>query len=645
MATQREETVILNFEVDQQAAERQLEKIEGLILDNKAAQQELSKAYKAGNITQKEYIQENLRLQGNLKKEQDQKRVLIRTIETESNSRNAIKLRITQLAREYDNLNRKSAEGAKRANELEKELKELNDQLNKTSKSAGLFKDQIGNYPDKFGEAVKGINVAGVSVGDLATKFSTLAGGATLAVGVLTAVAGAYTSSATGARDLENAQIQLSTAYNVVGEGLARFINSGNDSVGFLEGATIAILSRYVPAIYAISEAYADAEKKLKDLEISRAFAAGDAKNDERRAELLRRIRDDESKIIDDRIEASKLIDNILENSGLRTKIIIQAQIDAIKRSTVGYDRNREAQLAVAQLTAEIADKEEEINGKLTENITSRRALIKLQQEALFLFEQEIREANKPNVDLSPRGTVNADMQSGAALEDPALTASDARIKQFTEELKAVDITEKQKQEYYRQSATIRMQLDEQEYQAAKTLFAGLSALAAEGSAEQKALALINIGINTAEALVSGIAASQDIPYPGNLVAMATTIATVLANIAAAKNYIEGFAEGGYTGPGRKHDVAGVVHRGEYVTPKHIVESPSAQPHLKALERMRTGYADGGFVTNQNIMPAQQALIMANAMRNLPTPVVSVAEITRAQNRIAVKENVSRLRP
>ena len=643
MAEEIKETVLLEFTVDQGAAERDLVKIEGLILDNKKAQQELAKAYKAGNITQKEYIQENIRLQQNIKKEQEQKNILVKTLNTESNSRNAIKLRISQLTREYDNLNRSTAAGAKRADELEKELTQLNAQITKTSKSAGLFKDQIGNYPSQFGEAIKSINVAGVSVGDLATKFTTFAGGATAVVGLLGSIAGAYASSATGARDLEAAQIQLSAAYQVAGEEFAQFLNAGEDSIGVVEGISIALLSRYVPAIYATSEAYAAAAKSLKDLEISRAFAAGDAKNDERRAEILRRIRDDESAALDDRIEASSKIDEILETSKQRTIIILQAEAEAIRKSTVGYDKNREAQLRVAQITAEIADKEEEITGKLTENVTARRELVKLQQEALFLLEQELREANKPNVSVSPEGSTSDNTQSGAGLKDPAIQASEARQKQFIAELDTVRMTEAQKQEYYRQSYLIKKQQDQDIYDSSRTLFNGLAALAAEGSKEQKALALINIGVNTAEALAGGIAASQDIPYPGNIAATLNSVAVILANIAAAKQYISGFAEGGYTGAGAKYDVAGVVHKGEYVAPKHIVESPMAQGHLRALERMRTGYADGGFVTNQNTNQASQALIMANALKNLPTPVVSVKEVSRVQERIRVKENVSNL--
>lgn len=56
----------------------------------------------------------------------------------------------------------------------------------------------------------------------------------------------------------------------------------------------------------------------------------------------------------------------------------------------------------------------------------------------------------------------------------------------------------------------------------------------------QKVVALIQIGISTAKAIAEGVASAQDVPYPGNLVAVATTVATVLANVAQAKQILEG---------------------------------------------------------------------------------------------------------
>ncbi len=53
-----------------------------------------------------------------------------------------------------------------------------------------------------------------------------------------------------------------------------------------------------------------------------------------------------------------------------------------------------------------------------------------------------------------------------------------------------------------------------------------------------------------------------------------------------------GFASGGFTGHGRKHEPAGIVHKGEFVVPQ-----PYAQRDRAMLEKMYLpGYANGGYV-------------------------------------------------
>jgi len=651
MAEEIKETVLLEFTVDQGAAERDLVKIEGLILDNKKAQQELAKAYKAGNITQKEYIQENVRLQQNIKKEQEQKNILVKTLNTESNSRNAIKLRISQLTREYDNLNRSTAAGAKRADELEKELTQLNAQITKTSKSAGLFKDQIGNYPDQFRQAAQSINVAGVSVSDIGTKLASFANPATAAIGIVTALGAAYARSTRGAKDLEFAQAQLSEATTIVTNRIANLIATSEDGDGPLTnllnlsaalvaqtplGGLLSALGLSPVEIAVSSKELALLNEELEDIgRLESEIRTNASQRLEENQELLEKIADEQVSINEKVAAANTIEQNLLINKRnildvLNTELqILQKRADANADDEARQDAVLEKRRAIAQESASLEKQITRINK--TQDDLNRKL-----QEELELQRFINREKNAPSVSLGAAAPT-------AGLDDPILAQSEARQKQFIAELDTVRMTEAQKQEYYRQSYLIKKQQDQDIYDSSRTLFNGLAALAAEGSKEQKALALINIGVNTAEALAGGIAASQDIPYPGNIAATLNSVAVILANIAAAKQYISGFAEGGYTGAGAKYDVAGVVHKGEYVAPKHIVESPLAQGHLRALERMRTGYADGGFVTNQNTNQASQALIMANALKNLPTPVVSVKEVSRVQERIRVKENVSNL--
>lgn len=72
-----------------------------------------------------------------------------------------------------------------------------------------------------------------------------------------------------------------------------------------------------------------------------------------------------------------------------------------------------------------------------------------------------------------------------------------------------------------------------------------------------------------------------------------------------------GYYEGGYTGPGGRYEVAGVVHKGEYVVPQPEMNNPKvidAVSTIEAIRRQRTSanplpqnpgeYAEGGYVTS-----------------------------------------------
>ncbi|MBW5802051.1 hypothetical protein [Halomonas elongata] len=60
------------------------------------------------------------------------------------------------------------------------------------------------------------------------------------------------------------------------------------------------------------------------------------------------------------------------------------------------------------------------------------------------------------------------------------------------------------------------------------------------------------------------------------------------------------YADGGYTGDGSTHEPAGIVHRGEFVVKKSVVEQPGVLPMLERLNRM-PGYAAGGYVGSRTV--------------------------------------------
>ena len=85
----------------------------------------------------------------------------------------------------------------------------------------------------------------------------------------------------------------------------------------------------------------------------------------------------------------------------------------------------------------------------------------------------------------------------------------------------------------------------------------------------------------------------------------------------ATRTVKDGYAEGGYTGDGGRYEVAGYVHKGEYVVPQPIMDDPrvvDAVGTIEAIRRQRSsnnpmpGYADGGPVGDQPDTPAPGAL-------------------------------------
>lgn len=92
---------------------------------------------------------------------------------------------------------------------------------------------------------------------------------------------------------------------------------------------------------------------------------------------------------------------------------------------------------------------------------------------------------------------------------------------------------------------------------------------------------------------------------PSNTAGSSGTVAAP----AKAERVLSGYSDGGYTGDGDRYEVAGVVHRGEYVVPKPIMDNPRVVDAVGTIEAIRrnkilgsgmaatpsAGYADGGY--------------------------------------------------
>lgn len=110
-------------------------------------------------------------------------------------------------------------------------------------------------------------------------------------------------------------------------------------------------------------------------------------------------------------------------------------------------------------------------------------------------------------------------------------------------------------------------------------------AIAASATAASAPIAAALSGIWAVPATLATISS-----YGGAAAAAPGLIAAAQGIVAAQSVFGAGFMEGGYTGDGPRNQVAGVVHRGEWVAPADVVRRVG----LTNLEAMRTGAPSNG---------------------------------------------------
>lgn len=638
----KEETVLLDFQIDQSDAYKDLERMKRTIISLKAEQQALTKAYKAGEVSVEQYAKDTVRLEADLKK-------INTTYGQTQKSVTGVK---TQLDKLIDS------------------NKEISKSFDNTSKQLSKTQTNLAAFGKNVGSAASNINIAGTNLGSLTGQLTAFAGPVGIAVAGVTALAAAYKASTGGAKDLEFAQNQLSIATRLISNDLVSLIGGdGEDGEGLLTKYlnTYLKFGSYTPIGYALkafgvdlgniadrSKDLALIQETLEDLGRSEQQIRTD--NNERleeNAELLSKIADEQEKYNDKLGYAYQIEVNLRKNRDDLVGILeeqlafIQKQADADKGNEALQDAVLAKEREISKVKSDIERKIQaqiRLTGNLEEAERKRAAAAAAEAKALDAANRRMQTGPVSQSEATTSlGQISGDLQN-IRVPDPLdqKRRLDADIER--ENKRHNDILAKQNEEGLR----IYQETEAAKLRASADVLGALAGVMKEGSDIQKTFALASIGIDTAEAIAALTAASEANPanaftFGGAGIAQfAAGLVRILANIATAKDLIGGFAEGGYTGKGSKYEPAGIVHKGEYVAPQHIVNNPIAQPHISALESMRTkGYADGGFVTNKNMEAVQQTQAMMNFVRHLPAPEVSVKQITKVMKQIQVKEQLS----
>ena len=166
-----------------------------------------------------------------------------------------------------------------------------------------------------------------------------------------------------------------------------------------------------------------------------------------------------------------------------------------------------------------------------------------------------------------------------------------------------------------------------------------------------KMLALAQIAISTGVAIAEGVAQAQSVPFPANIAAIATTVGTIMGNIATAISTVKSakFADGGLVegpGTGTSDSIPARLSNGESVMTAQSTAMFS--PLLSALNQLGGGipinspntvYTSPSADGNNGMEMLSEAF--KSAVREMPNPVVAVSEINKVQERVDVIENLA----
>lgn len=163
-----------------------------------------------------------------------------------------------------------------------------------------------------------------------------------------------------------------------------------------------------------------------------------------------------------------------------------------------------------------------------------------------------------------------------------------------------------------------------------------------------KIITLAQIAIDTGKALSGGIASAASLPYPANIAAIASTIATVITNMATAISTVKSanFAEGGKVtgaGTGTSDSIPANLSNGEFVMTAQATKL--FEPLLVAMNGIGAGVVPVS-VNNSYRDTSLRAEDLTDSFTQAAInirPVVSVEEITDTQRRVEIIQNLDNL--
>ena len=337
----------------------------------------------------------------------------------------------------------------------------------------------------------------------------------------------------------------------------------------------------------------------------------------------------------------------------LSDELLTREQYDALKLALEQkFQQDKiaiEEEAAQSSLSRQRAELENEI--AQMEYAQSEKELRRIEGFRLSDEEyQEWRQRGLEGMDAYER-EILLKQEEAAAAELEAIIARGQLSTQTTEEYEAEVIAAKRKSAEAQKNTNDAIIKNEQaKVQAMKSVTAGLTQLldtlgeSNESFAKMsKVITLAQIAIDTGKALASGIASASSMPFPANLAAIATTVGTILANVATAISTVKSakFAQGGkVTGPGTgtSDSIPAMLSNGEFVMT--AAATKMFEPLLMTMNNIGRGVPMQVLNSSQSINTAEMLTDSFESAAREIKPVVSVVEIAEAQDRVEMIENL-----
>ena len=369
---------------------------------------------------------------------------------------------------------------------------------------------------------------------------------------------------------------------------------------------------------------------------------------------------------------------NLNEKGFNEQQKLIEYQYEVAKQTANGnYEELYKAQVdfdtAMLELQKNQKEEEERINKEYFEKDLNAR---KLQQEIIINEEQAFQEVKYEDAINNLETQFEAKQNLLLLQREQELYGLDEHSLKYQEIISRYNLQEieleRQKQD---EKAKLR-QAEVQSVASTMQVIMNLGALLAKDQEKQgafaKMAALINIAANTGLAISNLTATSFSPLSPDNVATggiaayakLAAGLVTITSNMVQAKQLINSFEEGGYTGEGNPHEVSTnlgsksyTYHKDEYVVPSRVLNTSMGSALAGQLENMRLGMSnpmphisgmfDGGFTGRSAGMETSNMLsnqiMMQKFIESMPNPVVRVTDINKTQNSVQRAVNVSSL--